>query len=94
LGNVYTCHGFFLKTCEFEKLNRKTFSYKLIEQFVHRGFGNLWQFTINKIHEIGKMTICISRHVSLGATIIKEQNVKTFAELLDEKVGPETTRNV
>ncbi len=40
------------------------------------------------------MTICISRHVSLGATIIKEQNVKTFAELLDEKVGPETTRNV
>jgi hypothetical protein len=25
LGNVYTCHGFFLRTCKFEEADFKTF---------------------------------------------------------------------
>jgi hypothetical protein len=79
---------------EFEKANSRTFFYKLTEQFVHRGFGNPWQLAINKIHETQKVTICNSRQVSLGATIIKEQSVKTFGELSDEKDGFKTTRNV
>jgi len=61
LGDVYTCHGFFQKTHEFEKADPITFFYKLIKQFFHKGFGNPWQLVINKIHETQKMTICNSR---------------------------------
>jgi hypothetical protein len=35
LGDVYTCHGFFLKTCKFEETNSRTFFHKFIQQFVN-----------------------------------------------------------
>jgi hypothetical protein len=41
LGEVYTWHGFLLRTCKFEKVNSKTFLHKLNEGFILRGFGNL-----------------------------------------------------
>jgi hypothetical protein len=34
--------NFFQKTHEFEKVDSITFLHKLIEQFVDKGFGNLW----------------------------------------------------
>ncbi len=52
LGNVYTCHGFLPRTCEFGKVDPKTFFYKLIEGFVNRGFGNPWEPPFNKIYGI------------------------------------------
>jgi hypothetical protein len=30
LGDVYTCHGFFQRTCKFEEVNSKIFFHKLI----------------------------------------------------------------
>jgi hypothetical protein len=94
LGDVYTCRGFFQIMYEFEKVDSITFFNKLIKQFLHKGFGNPWQLVINKIHETQKMTICNSMQVSLGATIIKEQNVKTFSELSYERIGLKTTKDV
>jgi hypothetical protein len=79
---------------EFEKVDSITFFNKLIKQFLHKGFGNPWQLVINKIHETQKMTICNSMQVSLGATIIKEQNVKTFSELSYERISLKTTKDV
>jgi len=35
---------------KFEKVNSKTFFYKLIEGFVNEGFGNPWEPPINKIY--------------------------------------------
>jgi len=32
MGDVYTCHGFLQRTCEFEKANSKTNFHKLTEQ--------------------------------------------------------------
>ncbi len=52
LGNVCTCHGFFPRTAKFEKVNSKTFFYKLIEGFVNEGFGNPWEPPINKIYGV------------------------------------------
>jgi hypothetical protein len=65
-----------------EKTNSRTFFYKLVEQFVDNWLSNAWQFVVNKIHEIQKTTMCNSRQVHLGATKIKEQNVKTFDEFV------------
>jgi len=67
---------------------------KLLEQFVNKGLGNAWQFVVNIIHEIQKMTICNSKQVNLGATRIKEHSVKTFDELSNDRAGPKTTRGV
>jgi hypothetical protein len=39
------------KNGEYEKSDSKTFFYKLVEQFVERGFGNTWQLVVNRIHE-------------------------------------------
>ncbi len=50
LGDVYTCHGFFPRTGKFEKIDFKTFLYKLIEGFVNEGFGNPWEPPFNKIY--------------------------------------------
>jgi hypothetical protein len=50
LGDVYTCHGFLLKICKFEKANSRAFFHNLIEGFVDRGFGNPWEPSINKIY--------------------------------------------
>jgi hypothetical protein len=30
LGDVYTCHGFLQKTCEFKEVDSRTFFHKLI----------------------------------------------------------------
>jgi hypothetical protein len=70
LGDVYTCHGFFQRLCEFEKADSKTFFHKLIQLFVNKGFGNYWQLAINRIHKTSKTIICKSKQVNLGATII------------------------
>jgi hypothetical protein len=48
---------FFQRTWEFEETNSKTFFHKLIKQFINKGFGNLWQLAINRIHETQKTTI-------------------------------------
>jgi hypothetical protein len=50
LGDVYTCHGFLLETCKFEKDDSKAFFHNLIEGFVDKGFGNPWKPSINKIY--------------------------------------------
>ncbi len=68
LGNVYTCHGFLQRTHELEKTDTWTFFHEIIQWIVNRGFGNLWQPTINRIYEISKTILCNSRHVNLGAT--------------------------
>ncbi len=34
------------------------------------------------------MTLCNTKHASMGATRIKEQSLKPFSEPLDDKVGP------
>jgi hypothetical protein len=34
LGDIYTCHGFLLRTGKFEKADNITFLYKLIKGFV------------------------------------------------------------
>jgi hypothetical protein len=44
----------FFKEHEFEEANFRTFFYKLVEQFVDKGFGNDWQLAINIIHQIQK----------------------------------------
>jgi hypothetical protein len=49
LGDVYTCHGFLPRINKFEKIDSKTFFYKLIEGFVNGGFGNPWEPPINSI---------------------------------------------
>jgi hypothetical protein len=36
---------------KFEKIDYKTFFYKLIEGFVDEGFGDPWEPPINKIYE-------------------------------------------
>ncbi len=58
LGNVYTCHGFLQRTHGFEKVDSITFYHKLTQQFVDKGFNNLWQPTIDKIYETYKTIIC------------------------------------
>jgi hypothetical protein len=50
LGDVYTCHGFLLRTCKFEKTNSIAFFHNLIEEFVNGRFGNPWEPLINKIY--------------------------------------------
>jgi len=94
LGNVYTCHGFLQRTREFEETNSKTIFYKLVEQFVNKEFGNVWQLALNKIHETPKIIIYNSRQASMGATKIKEQSVKTSNELSDDKANPKTMKGV
>jgi hypothetical protein len=61
LGNIYTCHGFFQITCEFKEVDSITFFHKLILWFVDKGFGDLWQLNIDRIHKIPKMIVCNSR---------------------------------
>ncbi len=46
-GNVYTCNGFFQKTC--------------IERFVNRRLTKTWEFSIHIIYESSTMTLCNSR---------------------------------
>jgi hypothetical protein len=58
LGNVYTCHGFFQRTRKFEKNDSRTFFHELTQQFVDKGFNNLWQPAINTIYETYKTIIC------------------------------------
>jgi hypothetical protein len=53
---------------EFEEADSKTFFYKHFEQFVHRGFGNIWQLVFNKFHEAPKMIVCNFKMTNLGAT--------------------------
>jgi hypothetical protein len=60
-GNVYTCHGFFQRMHEFKEADSKTFFHKLIQQFVDKEFGNLWQPTINRIYETSKIALFNSR---------------------------------
>jgi hypothetical protein len=55
---------------ELKETDSKTFFHKPIEQFVCKGFGNLWQLAIYIIHETLNMTVCNSRQASLGSTII------------------------
>jgi len=74
--------------CKFEVVNSKTFFHKLIERFVDRRLGNPWQLAINKIHETQKTILCNFRQASLGATRIKEQNLKPFGEPLDDRASP------
>ncbi len=50
LGDVYTCNGFFPRMNKFEKIDSRTFFYKLIEGFINRGFGNSWEPPFNKIY--------------------------------------------
>ncbi len=40
LGNVYTFHGFLQRTHESKEVDYIIFFYKLVRQFVDRGFGN------------------------------------------------------
>jgi hypothetical protein len=69
---------FFKEYTNLKKPISKSFFHKLIKQFVDKGLGNLWEFAINRIHETLMMILCNSKPTSLGATIIEEQNVKTF----------------
>jgi hypothetical protein len=78
-------HGFFLRTAKFEKINPRTFFYKLIEGFVNEGFSNLWEPPMNKIYGTQDMTLCNSMQAILGATRFKEQNVKTTCESLNDR---------
>jgi hypothetical protein len=94
LGNVYTCHGFFQRTHEFEEIDSRTIFYKLVERFVNKRFGNVWQLVLNKIHETLKTIICNYRQVSMGAIKIKEQNIKTPNELSDDRANFKTTKGV
>ncbi len=50
LGNVCTCHGFLPRMAKFEKVDLRTFIYKLIEGFFNKGFGNPWEPPINRIY--------------------------------------------
>ncbi len=64
--------AFFKEHENLKKLISKTFFQKLTKQFVNEGLGSLWEFAINRIHETLTMTLCNSKHASLGATIIEE----------------------
>lgn len=70
LGEVYTCHGFLQRLCEFEEVDFKTFFHKLIQWFVNKGFGNYWQLVFNRIHETPKTIVCNFKQTNLGATRI------------------------
>ncbi len=61
LGDVYTCHEFLHRTCEFKEVDPITFFHKLILWFVNKEFGNPWQLIIDIIHKIPKMNVCNSR---------------------------------
>jgi hypothetical protein len=69
---------FFKERTNLKKPISKAFFHKLTKQFVDKRLGNLWEFVINRIHETLTMTLCNSKHASLGGTIIEEQNVKTY----------------
>ncbi len=94
MGNVYTCHGFLQRTCEFEETDSKTIFYKLVERFVDKGFGNVWQLAFKKILETLKTIICDYRQASMGATKIKEQIVKTSIKLSDDRANLKTMKGV
>ncbi len=49
-GDVYTCNGFLLRMGKFEKVDSKTFIYKLIERFVNKVFGYPWEPPSNRIY--------------------------------------------
>jgi len=58
----------FKECMSLKKLIPKIFFYKLVEQFINKGFGNVWQLALKKIHETPKIIICNSKQASMGAT--------------------------
>jgi hypothetical protein len=50
MGNVYTCNGFLLRMGKFEKIDSRTFFYKIIERFVDGGINNPWELPFNRIY--------------------------------------------
>ncbi len=50
MGDVYTCNGFLPRMGKFEKIDSRTFFYKLIKRFVNGGISNLWELPFNRIY--------------------------------------------
>jgi hypothetical protein len=82
---------FFLKVRKIEKTHSITLFHKFIQQFVDRGFSNLWKLVINRIFETPKMTLCTSKQMPHD---LRNKSFKTTSESPNDKAGPKTTRHV
>jgi len=90
LDNDYVM-DFFLKVRKIEKTHSITLFHKFIQQFVDRGFSNLWKLVINRIFETPKTTLCTSKQMPHD---LRNKSFKTTSESLNDRAGPKTTRRV
>jgi hypothetical protein len=61
----------FKERASLKKSIPKHFFISLLNNLSTKIIGNPWQLVINKIHETQKMTLCNTKHASMGATRIK-----------------------